>query len=245
MRSVLVRSPRGDELDSDLQLDPPSAQPGQTECTRSAERPPIIRADHPRQPILAENFFEDPLGLGQIGLHHQLEAHNVASRLVANRQWIHSGPVSCAIPTLEVDRPDLIGPASHSQFWSWHNRTFGPESPRLFAQPPPFEPSTDGCFRRQIFATKSALQKPPELRSAPRRIKRTPASDPPQPQSRRTIVHTGRHVRSIPQGAASTLFKTPDPFVRCFSTHFPPPTLRGQPTFLAQPFTYKSPTLIF
>ena len=95
-------------LQPDPHLRPACRQPRQPAGTRRGEGRPIVAADRPRQPVLAEQ----PVHLR---LHRRrdrgddLQSQQITAEGVRHRQRIAARPIAGPEPALEIDAPRIVG----------------------------------------------------------------------------------------------------------------------------------------
>ena len=109
MTPVLLRVSGVDSLQLNPEPDPPHAEPRKPRQARRGERRTVIGKDPRGQAVLPESRFHQRPHVRRVAARDPLTTQQIAARRIGNRQRIAAFAVADLEPTLEIDRPNLVG----------------------------------------------------------------------------------------------------------------------------------------
>ncbi len=109
MTPVLLRVSGVDSLQLNPEPDPPHAEPRKPRQARRGERRTVIGKDPRGQAVLPESRFHQRPHVRRVAARDPLTTQQIAARRIGNRQRIAAFAVAGVEPTLEIDRPNLVG----------------------------------------------------------------------------------------------------------------------------------------
>jgi hypothetical protein len=216
VRAVLFGMARCDKFDSNPQRRPPGAQPRKPRRACGSKGTAVVYTDHFRVAVSPKNSEKFSADRPPTLVPQQANAQQIATEQIPYSQWFYTATILRAKPTLEIDRPHMIGPPRYSEFGSFQTRATTSSSP---ACPPiqshPFEPIADRPNTGDPIRSMCLAQARRQLPAAPTGMATTQSPNPLQPFGRYLSRTSPRSAGTILQAPKPLPFETLDPFVAC------------------------------
>ena len=174
MTPVLLRVSGVDSLQLNPEPDPPHAEPRKPRQARRGERRTVIGKDPRGQAVLPESRFHQRPHVRRVAARDPLTTQQIAARRIGNRQRIAAFAVAGFEPTLEIDRPNLVGRLGAGELTG--RRGVAPALTGV-GESVAFQQRPDSGVRRPIDVRVGALESRFELVFAPSGIARPQGQD--------------------------------------------------------------------
>jgi len=213
VRAVVLRMGRTDILDLDAKAQPPHAQRRQAQGSAAAERGAVVHPDHARQTASAKQTDQHSTHRGITGRRHVSDQQYLPAVKIPHGQRINPRAIAGAKPTLEIDRPNVVGPAGQRADQS---RQLWPRS----ADPAnlPGRPPLQSSYMWPNPSRPMLPQQPAQLFGSPIRLRpahlRDGGSVPRRPASSQPVRPPGSRLQTQP----TLLLETTPPLIASLPT---------------------------
>ena len=241
VRSILLWTGRPDQFDADAQPDPPGAQLRKPCRALRGKGTAIVDPNDLRQASSSKKSCKNRFDRRQVLRGQQLHQQTITTEQIAHCQRLAPLAIACAKPALEIDRPDMVGPARRCQCRIKANPSFARASTLGMAQFQAPEPAANGSFAGRQPA--SSLKMRPHFLRPPRGVLSADLTNPFDPNPFQLTRALSRTSAAILQGPPSLGQKTSLPLVRGFATDAKNPTAPFDRLFVSEQHLHQTPPL--
>jgi len=212
MRTIVLGMSSSGKLHFNAQGDEPGTQAGQAHGSRRTKRTAVVHAQGPGLSPLFKEAYKSLFYRHKLLARQHPGQQAKAANQVADGQRIHAFSVRRGEPTLEVNRPNIVGPAGGAGSMRTHHRPRQTPAPRN-QQAQAAETGTDGTAGRQPGAGMFLPQGGAKFFWSPTRVLPPQVFDALNPQLRQSMGAVARRTGAVLQRSRTTAAITAQPLV--------------------------------